>query len=539
MAIAPVNPNINYAEPLQISSEPVNAYFRNREIQQRQAAADARLSLQEKIHEDTLAHQRQQDIARRMKEVSNLGKYDMGGLWHNEQMQAISKFQDELANKIKNGDSDWQEFAYKAASQLEGNRRKAQTYDKMIKERLSQYGKDKSVILPKMHDLLIGKTAYNPDGTLKDINDLDIQSAMAYNPMTDPDADAAFNNDILSDALAGNFKNNTITIGDTNRATGNSVTRTITAPEYIRMNGATGMQSLNKEAVSADPVLSDSLFDQYRSKNGTVDLIKEGIYQQSLSDPRIVGAIAREINKHNRGLTPDDKDYVEPNSHSASLIGRAVVTNLLARQKHGNFSLRRSYGKPSRSAGGGGSRGGSTSDKMDTAGILERFKGVMNQDPNYLQNNEGARLPTDPTTGKPMGDIIDVTPVFKNFFVGQNKSGKPIEAPHIVVRKDDPGKIFIDYGNDEPPEIVSEQDLPRWLNSKAKLNKNLDPVKLNELYPKYFNTQTSPEKPQTPLQRASKVVKDTVRNLFGTGSTVKEVPAGSKPTKKHKNNPFG
>jgi len=514
--MAGVNPNIEYARPLEISSAPFQAYLRSRENAERNRLAQQKLNMQDQQFQQKMMQQRQSDIEKRLHDVTNLGQYNIGGLWQDQQHKNIQDLQDQIARKIYNNEP-YQEDLIKGVSNIEAFRKKADSYDKMVGQLTSLYGKDKTINPASLRSYIVDKTAMNPDGTLKDLNDINLADLENFNPLVQPDADSIIDNAALADRMAGHFSNNTTTTDTSNRANGITTQRstTITAPAYTRIDPITGKRSLNTEAIQANPELAGQLFDDLRTPDGRINLIKNEVYQQALNDPALRYKIIREINNHNQGLKPEDPEYIEPNSPDADLIGRSVLTNLLAGKEHGNFRLKKSYGQNkgiSEMDSKKGSSGGKT--KTDTEDdIIQRFKGVMEQNPNYLENNRQSRL-SNPVTGNQVGDIIDVTPLFKNFNIGSDEKGKGLPAPHIAVMKGQPGSIFIDYGPDIKPEVVTLQQLPQWLNQKVKYNKNMDALKLNEEIKKVFGTNGQEQNPSiSPVKKAVQTVKDTIRNV--------------------------
>lgn len=503
MPIAAVDPNIQYARPIQVSSEPVNAYFTARELQQRNAYNQQRLGLEQQSEQDRIAQQTQARIAQQMKSVANLGKLDMGGIWHDEQEKLIDEDQAALTQMIKNHDPNVPTAAMKMATNLEGRRLKAQSYMDMQKQAAAQYAKDQTIDQAKFPNYWISKTAYNPDGSRIPLDQLDLAKAKSFNPYTDPGVDSIIDNSKMGALLGNSFKNSTYTIGEPTKQNGvvtGMQTTTETAKPYMRLNPVSGRWVVNRELVGAHPELAGPMFDRLRTKSGILDVVNDQIYQNTLAHPEFVAQVGREIAKLNAGKKPNDPTYIEPNSEDAVIVGKAMATNHLMDQASGNFSLKRTY----RASGSGSGSGSST--KLNEAGLLDRLNGVMNQDPAYLQNNPVEGNPvsnrTDKAIGLPPGYTANVTPVLKGLNVGVDDKGKPVQAKAILVKKDDPGAIYIDYGDGKPAQRVTKQELPTWLNQISKYNKGLDPVTLNKLYPEKLTPPTAEPFPTIPTKTA-------------------------------------
>jgi len=500
MAIAPVDPNVQYARPLVISSEPVNNYLREREQQQRNALMGAKILSDQQIAQQKLNAQRQKDIEARMKYVSDLGKYDIGGPWQKEQESDIDTYQNTLTKMIQENNPNWQQYAIQAAGRLEGNRKKAAAYTDLMNTTMANYGKNKTLNMARFQPYWIGKTAYNDKGLIP-LDQLNLQDVQNFNPMVQGDLDAsgAVNDEALNHALATSFQNNVTTIGSTTRKDGvtTGATRTITAPNYMRINPINGSQSIDRVAVKKDPFLSNTFFDPYRSAVGDVSLVTDQTYGHMMQDPDFASAVARQINRMNVGKKPGDKNYLNPSGEDAVLIGKAMATGRLFNEQHGNFSLHTTHYENEK-----GNKPG-TKDKY-SVGLADRLDGWLRQDPTYLDNSQ--KLQTLPYKSLDQDQIKTANGpgMFKDFNVFEqvktdqsgNEKKIPVPAEKVVIRKDEPDVIWFYPPGGGKPVGVKRSQMGEFVNSRAALNKNLDVMKFNQAWNAVNGQQEQQQEPE-------------------------------------------
>lgn len=539
--------NIQYPQPLQNNNpRPFDSYLNAYYAAKQDKRAQDRLDFAKQSEQDRLGAARNADIQKRLGSLQSLGKYNVGGIFNDEQLASIQGLQKQLQQKIMSGDPSYQMDAIKGATQLAANQKKAKAYMDYVDSMVSNLSKNKAINPEALKQLIIGQTAYNPDGSIKDLANLNMGEVSKFNPLLAQGSDSFINKDVLGDNLMKMFPANTKTTDRTSAAGGitNQTSRTLTSNALTRINPATGQLSLNTEAVQDDPELMNAYFDPYRHKNGQVYLVNDDLYGKMVKENPLAAAyVSNAIQKYNSGKNPGDADYIEPNSSDGDLVGRAAITQLLTGREHGNFKLSTKH----RENEGAGSGDDNNKKEAFAEGIVKRLKSAAEQDPAFIQNSA---FKNSTKTGNPfvhLGGTVDLTSRFKNLNIGQDAKGKGVPASKVFIKTDDPGAIYFGHG-DGTSERVSWSEIPTWLNHKAKFNKNLDPVVLNKLYKSIMKIDpkqaisfppTDIGEHKTPLQKVVKKAKDTAKNLFGIKTKNTETTETAKKPKKHLENPFG
>jgi len=519
--------DIDYARPLDNSERPFDTYLNNY-----YKARNQKLNEQYTEATQANANARAADASQRSQQsqlasLSKLSALNLPGIWNKQQAEDIDALRNQVKAKIMAGDPSYATDLADGTARLTTQEKNADGYYKWVDQEVANLSKNKAINPQAARDFIINKTAMGPDGQPVRLSDFDINSLQGFNPLLAPGSSAMINRDQLAHDIVSMFPVNTQTFDNTNRANGitNQTNKTISSTAFTRVNPRTGQVSLNTELVSKSPELMNTYFDPYRSSNGDVYLIKPDIYQDVIrKKPELLALVADEIQKANAGKKPGDSGYIEPNSEDGDLVGRAVLTQLLTGMEHGNFKLKTTYGQ-NQTAGSGG---GKPPKAEPAADLLQRFKGAMDQDVKYMRNNETSSTPLARYLGLNPNDIVDLTPKFKDFNVGGDDRGRGVPAEHIFVRKDDPGAVYVDYG-DGTRDRLTAKTLPTWLDKKAQFNKKLDAVKLDDEYRKIFGTQDAepfitsnvPDQKRSVAQRVKDTIVNTVKSIGGKKDTVK------------------